>query len=584
MEHLNCYGVLKDVLSDHYPIFLCVKKAREYKSWKRILGRSYKAYNKDAFQALLSNDDWTDFYSETNPNALWECIKTKINYHLNVMCPIKYIMVSNKKPFWLSHHIIESINDRNKLYREWKKNPNIENLHKARTARNRTNKLINTSKQDFIKESLDLNKSDPKKFWRIINESLIKNQTSHDQFNLITDDDVSLSYEDSCTYMNDYLTGFGETLMNQFKDNPIDPGCPGYNSYTRATLLHEYVIVEDDVIKTINNIETSKGSGIDLLPTFILKDAFKSIISQTTYMMNQSLRTGIFPDAWAIASVTPIPKTGKLSSVKNWRPISILPLPGKILEKICTQLLLNELNENTILSSEQYGFRAGLSTSQAILNYIKHIIDGLNNKKVTAAVYLDFARAFDSVNFEILLLKLRDMGISDMLINWISGYLSNRQMYTKFNNCISNTKSLLCGVPQGSVVGPVLFLCYVNDIINVSFDDNVKVTLYADNTVIYCRSDDMSDLQLKMQQTLYNVSAWCTNNHMNLNVKKTKPCYYGSRHQLKKCYLKLHLNNTQLHPCTQYKYLGVILDNTINMEANLNGIFKKFKVATGTDV
>ena len=376
--------------------------------------------------------------------------------------------------------------------------------------------------------------------------------------------------------MNDYLTGLGITLSKQFEKNSINHDCPDYNSYDRVPLVHEYTILEDDIIKIIHDIETSKGSGIDFLPTFILKDAFKSIITQTTYMMNQSLHTGIFPDVWAIASVTPIPKTGNLSSVKNWRPISILPLPGKILEKICTRLLLGELDENAILSNEQYGFRAGLSTSHAIHHYVKYIIDGLNDKQITASVYLDFARAFDSVNYDILLLKLRDMGISDMLIKWISGYLCNRQMYTKFNNYTSSIKRLVCGVPQGSVVGPILFLCYVNDIVNVGFDASVRITLYADDTVIYCCSDNIPDLQLKIQQTLYKVSTWCTNNHINLNVEKTKPCLYGSRHQLTNCRLSFHLNDTPIHPCTQYKYLGVILDSTMTLNANINYIFKKF--------
>ena len=376
MYQINYYGVLNDVIGDHFPIFLCIKKVRETKSWKRVLGRSYTAYNKDTFQTLLMNDDWTGFYSENDPNILWETINTKIAYHLNVMCPIKYLMVSSKKPFWLSHHIIESINDRKKLYNQAKQNPNKENLNKARIARNRTNKLINTSKQDFIIESLEINKSDPKKFWRIINDSLIKNQTSHDQVNLITEDNRILSSSDSCTYMNDYLTGFGKTLSDQFKHDPIKPNCPSYNTYAKAPLNYEYNISKEDITRAINDIVSSKGSGMDFLPTFILKDAFRCITAQIAYMMNKSLLTGIFPTAWATAMVTPIPKTGNLSSVKNWRPISILPLPGKILEKICTRMLLNELEENDILSNEQYGFRAGLSTSHAILHFVKYIIPG----------------------------------------------------------------------------------------------------------------------------------------------------------------------------------------------------------------
>ena len=506
---------------------------------------------------------------------LWEIIVSKINRHLDIMCPIKNLKITNKKPFWLSHHIIELINDRNKLFKIAKSTPTEENLNTARSARNRVNKLINTSKQDFVKESLEINKSDPKKFWRIINNTLLKGGSSRAQTNLMSNEGITLSYKDSCTYMNDYLTDFGKTLTEQFLGNPINPSCDYFKIYNKQPLDSTYTITEDDVLRAISDIETTKGSGIDFLPTFILKDAFKCIILQISYIMNQSLITGIFPDSWAIASVTPIPKTGNLSSVKNWRPISILPLPGKILEKICTRFLLEELRENEILCEEQFGFRAGLSTSHAIQKYVKYIIDGVNSKKVTATVYLDFARAFDSVNYEILLLKLRDMGISEILTNWISGYLSNRRMCTKYNDYTSDTKSLICGVPQGSVVGPILFLCYVNDITNVCFDASVKITLYADDTVIYSHSNDMLDLQHKIHRTLDNVSTWCVNNRINLNVKKTKPCCYGTRHLLNNCHIKFQLNNTPLHSCKQYKYLGVILDETMKMESNFNYIFKR---------
>ena len=194
-------------------------------------------------------------------------------------------------------------------------------------------------------------------------------------------------------------------------------------------------------------------------------------------MMNQSLVTGIFPDKWAVASVTSIPKAGNLTSEKNWRPISILPLPGKILEKICTKFLLEELDENNILNKEQFGFRSDLSTSNTVHGYVKYIIDRLNCKKFTCSVYLDFAHTFETVSYDILLLKLCDMGISVMLTAWTKGYLSNRQMRTKYNNFTSGLKPLVYGVPQGSVVGPILFLCYVNDIVNVTDDAGTDITL-----------------------------------------------------------------------------------------------------------
>ena len=147
-------------------------------------------------------------------------------------------------------------------------------------------------------------------------------------------------------------------------------------------------------------------------------------------------------------------------------------------------------------------------------------------------------------------------------------------MCTKFNGFTSDLKPLVCGVPQGSVVGPILFLCYVNDI-NVTNDTDTRITLYADDTVIYCRSNSVLDLQLSLQLMLDNVSTWCKCNRINLNISKTKLCCYGTRHQLDACNLDLKLDNTALNCCTQYKYLGVISDETMNIEANFNYIFKR---------
>ena len=291
------------------------------------------------------------------------------------------------------------------------------------------------------------------------------------------------------------------------------------------------------------------------LPSFVIKDAFLSIIPQICYLMNQSLLTCSFPLKWSIATVTPIPKCGDLHKVGNWRPISILPLPGKILEKNCSKFLLCELEENDVLSPSQFGFRKELSTSHAIFHYVKHIVDNININKVTASAYLDFARAFDSVNYQILESKLADMGLSYILRKWIKGYLSKRHICTKMNGFVSDTKPLVCGVPQGSVIGPILFLCYINDIVEIAATHNACISLYADDAVIFATSDNASNLEVIMQPCLNDVVSWCKLNQINLNVNKTKLCCYGRRQTLQNTKISLDLNKKPLNVCHQYSYL-----------------------------
>ena len=245
------------------------------------------------------------------------------------------------------------------------------------------NKLVNSAKEEFIKQSLETNRNDPKIFWRIINNTIIKKQTNPDQINLLDAEGNSLTYEDSCHYMNDYLSNAGDDLQKQFAGCPA-PDQASFHHYNCENLDRNYTISSLDIVNVLKDIDNSKGSGIEFVPTFIIKDAFETIPHQVAYLLNQTLQTGIFPEKWAQASVTPIPKAGYLHSVKKWRPISILPLPGKILEKICTKYLLNDLSSNNILSEYQFGLRSGLSTSHAVFHYIKGIVDGINSKYVTA--------------------------------------------------------------------------------------------------------------------------------------------------------------------------------------------------------
>ena len=230
-----------------------------------------------------------------------------------------------------------------------------------------------------------------------------------------------------------------------------------------------------------------------------------------------------------VAKVTPIPKGGDLRNVKNWRPISVLPLPGRLMEKICTKFILNELTVNNILSDFQFGFRKGLLTSHAIFHFVRQIAEGINNEKLTAAVYLDFARAFDSVIYIILESKLRCVGISNTLRRWVRGYLKNRKICTKFNGVVSGLEKLSCGVPQRSVIGPIFFICYINDIVEVAYKNHLHVTLYANDAVLYCTSENSVLLKNRLQNALDDTLLWCKTNHINLNIGETKLCRYGSR-------------------------------------------------------
>ena len=568
-------GTLIDVISDHMPTYVCVKKKRNISVFQKIKGRTYIHYNKDNLQTLVHTANWDHFYDLKHPTDLCFFIQKTIVDHINVMCPLRFMKIRTNSPPWITQEVIEAINDRNTFYRQSRPSNDPSDLKAARVARNRVNCLLQKSKAEYIRETLYNCKNDPKKFWRVLNENLLKGKMQSSDITFNKGNEEYTNIPESCEYMNNYFAGIGKKLHEQFNNGPLFGNYT--NKYNIESSNEEIVLEIDDIIKIVQDIDVHKSSGIEYLPSFILKDVFEVIPSQLTYLFNQSFALGIFPESWAVAVVTPIPKTGNLHLATNWRPISIIPLIGKLMEKLCNSLIIKHLGFHDILCDEQYGFRQKRSTSTAIFNFLNNIITEINNKKIVGSIYLDFSKAFDSINHHRLKNKLQDMGIPQKLQCWISSYLENRKIKTKLNSCLSNSADLICGVPQGSVLGPTLFLCYINDLSMVTKHLGMSISLYADDAVLYCSNHDSYFVKERLETALSHVIEWCNINYININIDKTKFCIYGSRANVTTFTdTVLTTGERQIHRCQQYQYLGVTLDECLTMKSNFNKVFKRF--------
>lgn len=285
-----------------------------------------------------------------------------------------------------------------------------------------------------------------------------------------------------------------------------------------------------------------------------------------TRIFQQSLVTGEVPDDWRVGKVVPVHKGGSKSSPFNYRPISLTCIASKVMEHVICSQLTSFLETNSFFNNAQHGFRRNFSCETQLLLLTNDLFINLDSGYPTIAVFLDFAKAFDKVSHNLLLLKLSKLKIDPNVLRWIEAFLSKRQQFVYANNTMSSLCSVSSGVPQGSVLGPLLFLIYINDI---SENLSSSIKLFADDCVIYRKITTNTDL-LILQDDLFTVSEWCNTWLMSLNTNKCK-CMRFSR-SLLDTNPQLLLNNTLLEYTNEYKYLGLLLTPTLSWRAHINSV------------
>ena len=301
-----------------------------------------------------------------------------------------------------------------------------------------------------------------------------------------------------------------------------------------------------ELIEICASFRSGTAAGFDNIYMDIVKKTIDIICKPLAHIINLSLSNGVVPKQLKIARVLPIFKSGDQELYVNYRPVSVLPVISKLMEKVVYKRLYSYLIKNNILFHNQYGFRKNVSTSHALIHLYDKISEAIDKKEITIGVFIDLSKAFDTVNHEILLKKLQYYGIRGVALNWFEDYLSDRQQFVNYNGHLSSFRQVKCGVPQGSVLGPLLFLIYVNDICNVLTSSSLDIILFADDTSIFFSCNDLNTLSFTLNNELNKLSDWFSANKLSVNIKKSKYIVFRPRQIRQSINIKINLCNQEL--------------------------------------
>lgn len=445
--------------------------------------------------------------------------------------------------------------------------------------RNKVTHLIRKSKKENYETFIDENKNKPGSIFKIFQEvGAGKGQNRQTNIGSIKNDDVHL--EEPCDIANTF-NDFFVNVASTIKEPITNSSHKKLRDFCNAKLppgsrFNIPPIQKDKVSKFLQNLDVSKATGTDTLGPRLLRISAPYIANEINYICNQSIKTSTFPEKWKEAKVTPLFKKGSCEDVNNYRPISILPTLSKILEKHVHDSLMHHINLYDLLHKTQSGFRPSHSCETALLSMVDSWLNALDKGKLVGVLFIDFKKAFDLVDHEILLSKLKLYGLSEETYAWFKTYLTQRRQLVSLSDVQSDFKPVTCGVPQGSILGPLLFLLFINDL--PLYIKDINVELYADDTTLFDIQNSLTDIEWNLQEALNKMNIWCKCNGMVINIDKTKLMLITTsqkRQRMASEDLNLKYKNESLGTVSDEKVLGVFVDHNLSWSEHVKYLSKK---------
>ena len=543
---------------DHIPIYVSINIERPQTIRKTIQFWDYRQTDTDKLTRLLMETDWDrllDCDIDTATDNLTEALLTAAKASI----PVKTFTTKfNNKP-WFNLELKRQIRKRDRLFKIAKRQDTPEDWQRWRTQRNLTTETNQRLKDMHIQSEVNKlfeQKQNPRVYHKIL-KGLIGRQDAHIMPPLIDQDGTPITNDyDKATILNDHFAKQTQLDTHDLNISYINPPSPNIPQ------LAEVQVTELEVLKILNSLDANKASGPDKSPNKLLKMCALLLANPLCKLFNKSLQVGNFPISWKKACVTPIFKRkGSSSDPINYRPISLLPNISKILEKLVFNKIYEHLTENNLLTEKQSGYRPNHSTYVQLVYLSHQLYSALNENKDFTAIFLDISKYFDKIWHEGLIAKCEiQYKISGNLLTWLKSYLRNRSQVVRVGSSVSASQEIRAGCPQGSVLGPLLALMYLNDL---SDRTENEALFYADDTSLYLSHPQHSQQhEQSLQRDLDLIRQYGLDWAITFNADKTVRQTFTNRQENDK--LTLYFDGKLLPPVTQHKHLGLNLSSGSN--------------------
>ena len=567
-------GVFENNITDHYTVFSCIY---DVKSKDEMVTKQFRDHSEDCidlFRFQLRNK-LENFHvydglgvqmrSDIFDKILWDCY--------NKCCPVRSKTVSKSKLFkpWFDHDLKMLCNQKHDLFRKYRRGLILYDQY------SKFNKdfsfIIKKCKINYFRNKFHSCANNIKKTWSTIN-SVIGGKRRRVLSEVIKEGVHYTSNTDMAECFDNYFGSIASNLRSNIPSTDLSP--LSYMGDRMIVSMEYEPATVFEVENIFSKLKTNK-SHINSIPVNVFKSVMSIISPAMCALYNSSINESIFPEIFKTARVTPIHKTGSFNDVKNYRPISILPTLSKVFERLTYNRLIIFLDNNDILSNHQFGFRKGFNTIGAVNDLLEIFYESLNCGKISISVFLDLSKAFDTLDHNILISKLEHIGVRGSILCWLSSYLSGRRQCVNINSTFSSSIEILSGVPQGSILGPLLFLIYINDMSRCV--SSLNCVHFADDTTVSLSGHDFYDLFDIINDGLREIQMWLNVNKLSLNSSKTTYMIISNR-----CVpddLNLSICGNILTRVVTQNFLGVLIDNKLTFKSHIHSTCRKISRSIG---